>query len=120
MKRNAHDEALPWQREAYYVAARYRPLATTGVGLRYVEVEPGGRILPHASREAEWLFCMAGQGRMRVGEEETTLWPGDCVAVAAGALQGLVNDGAELLALLLVREAPAALLPELLRGLLQR
>lgn len=123
VKTNLYAEGLPWQQEAYYLAARYRQVSLAGLRLEaatflYIEVAAGGRILPHAQPEPEWLFCMEGSATFNLDEEETTLAAGDALLVPARAVQGLLNDGPAPLRLLLVRVASATPPPEV--GLLLR
>lgn len=122
-KRNLFAEGLPWQQEAYYLAARYRQVDLAGLNLEaatflYIEVAAGGRVLPHAQPWPEWLFCIEGSASFTLDEQESDLSTGDTLLVPAHAIQGLLNDSAAPCRLLLIRVASATLPPE--AGLLMR
>lgn len=55
---------------------------------------PGGATTAHYHRAAEELYLFtAGRGRLRVGEEERDVQPGDCVVIPPGAVHKLWNTG---------------------------
>jgi len=61
-------------------------------------VDPGFTSNAHAHDEQEEVFyCVSGQGRIRVGDEEGTLEPGVTVYVPPGAVHQLINDGDQIL-----------------------
>lgn len=104
---NVRDAALPWQRDPFHVAARYKLLESWwevgGLQARYIEIEVGGRILPHAPQQGELLYCLAGEGLFTLEEEAVTIRAGDCFAAPRGCIQGLVNEGEEALHLLSIQ-----------------
>ncbi|MGH2541973.1 MAG: cupin domain-containing protein [Ardenticatenaceae bacterium] len=103
-KRNVNDEDVPWRSGAYHVAARYRELAVGAGGrIQYVEVEVGGRILPHAPKQEQVWFCLDGEGSFIVDNEETTCRSGDCLAAPRNSVRGVVNQGTAPLRLLIVQ-----------------
>ena len=64
-------------------------------------VPPGTATDAHFHRETEELYLFtAGAGRLRVGEEERDVAPGDCVVIPPGAEHKLFNTGDEPLVLL--------------------
>jgi mannose-6-phosphate isomerase-like protein (cupin superfamily) len=69
--------------------------------LAEASVPPGGRTAAHFHRRTEELyFFTAGRGRLRVGEAERAVAPGDCAVIPPGTVHELVNEGAEPLVLL--------------------
>lgn len=57
-------------------------------------VPPGGETAAHYHRAAEELYLFtAGRGRLRVGDEERDVLPGDCVVIPPGAVHKLWNTG---------------------------
>jgi mannose-6-phosphate isomerase-like protein (cupin superfamily) len=64
-------------------------------------VPPGGETEEHYLRQSEEIyFFTAGQGRMRLGDEETEVGPGDTVVIPPGTRHKLWNPGSEPLKLL--------------------
>ena len=64
-------------------------------------VPAGGPTAAHYHREAEELyFFTAGRGRLRVGELEREIGPGDCAVIPPGTVHKLWNTGEEALVLL--------------------
>jgi mannose-6-phosphate isomerase-like protein (cupin superfamily) len=64
-------------------------------------VQPGQETAEHFHPQTEELYYfVAGEGRMRLGEEETSVVRGDCVVIPPGTLHKLFNDGTEPLVLL--------------------
>jgi mannose-6-phosphate isomerase-like protein (cupin superfamily) len=64
-------------------------------------VPAGGATAAHYHREAEELyFFTAGRGRLRVGELEREIGPGDCAVIPPGTVHKLWNTGEEALVLL--------------------
>jgi mannose-6-phosphate isomerase-like protein (cupin superfamily) len=105
-KSNAFDPSLPWQSAAYYIAARHRELAGATLlqtpQVRYIEVEAGGRILPHAHGQPELYFCIDGHGVFTRNKESVPLEAGDYLLVPPGCIQGLDNTGKHPLRLLAI------------------
>lgn len=55
---------------------------------------PGGATIAHYHPRAEELYLFtAGRGRMRLGDEERDVLPGDCVSIPPGAIHKLWNTG---------------------------
>jgi mannose-6-phosphate isomerase-like protein (cupin superfamily) len=64
-------------------------------------VEPGGETAEHYHPRAEELYYfVAGQGKMRLGDEEAEVRVGDCVVIPPGTPHKLFNTGSEKLILL--------------------
>jgi mannose-6-phosphate isomerase-like protein (cupin superfamily) len=64
-------------------------------------VAPGQATVEHFHPQTEELYYfVAGAGRMRLGEEEATVVPGDCVLIPPGTPHKLFNDGTDPLVLL--------------------
>ena len=57
-------------------------------------VPAGGATVAHFHREAEELyFFTAGRGRLRVGEDEREVGPGDCAVIPPGTVHKLWATG---------------------------
>lgn len=57
-------------------------------------VPPGGATLLHRHRLSEELYHVtAGCGRLRLGDEEIEVGPGDTVCIPPGTAHALVNSG---------------------------
>jgi mannose-6-phosphate isomerase-like protein (cupin superfamily) len=64
-------------------------------------VPPGGATTAHLHRRAEELYYFtAGEGRLRVGDEERAVGPGDCAVIPPGTAHKLWNTGSGPLVLL--------------------
>jgi mannose-6-phosphate isomerase-like protein (cupin superfamily) len=64
-------------------------------------VPPKGETLAHRHPRAEEIYYFAsGRGRMRLGDEEGAVAPGDCVVIPPGVVHKLWNTGAEPLVVL--------------------
>jgi mannose-6-phosphate isomerase-like protein (cupin superfamily) len=64
-------------------------------------VPVGGATTAHYHREAEELYYFtAGRGRLRVGDVERDVSPGDCAVIPPGTVHKLWNLGEESLVLL--------------------
>lgn len=62
--------------------------------LAQAAVPPGGATAAHFHRVTEELYLITdGRGRLRVGDEERDVGPGDCVVIPPGAEHKLVNTG---------------------------
>jgi mannose-6-phosphate isomerase-like protein (cupin superfamily) len=70
--------------------------------LAEARVPPGGTTDAHYHRTSEEIYYFtAGRGRMRLGEEESDVGPGDCVVIPPGVEHKLWNgDDSENLVLL--------------------
>jgi mannose-6-phosphate isomerase-like protein (cupin superfamily) len=61
-------------------------------------VDPGFTSNAHAHEDQEEVFyCVSGQGRIKVDDEEAPLEPGIVVYVPPKAVHKLINDGEEIL-----------------------
>ncbi|MGQ9600815.1 MAG: cupin domain-containing protein [Anaerolineae bacterium] len=61
-------------------------------------VDPGFTSNAHAHEDQEEVFyCVSGQGRIRVDDEELPLEPGVVVYVPPKSVHQLINDGPEIL-----------------------
>jgi mannose-6-phosphate isomerase-like protein (cupin superfamily) len=59
-------------------------------------VPAGGATLAHYHRESEEVYLVAsGRGRLRLGDEEAPIGPGDCVVIPPGTVHRLHADGDE-------------------------
>lgn len=105
-KLNVAEPAVSWESYAYHLATRFKRLEldelTPTLQALYVEVEAGGRILPHAQKRSELLFCIEGAGIFSLDEEETALGAGDSIVIRRGGVQGVRNQGDAPLRLLIV------------------
>lgn len=64
-------------------------------------VPPGAETAEHYHRRTEELYYFVrGQGRMRLGQEDTEIGVGDCVVIPPGIPHKLWNTGSEPLVLL--------------------
>jgi mannose-6-phosphate isomerase-like protein (cupin superfamily) len=55
---------------------------------------PGGATIAHHHPRAEELYLFtAGRGRLRVGDDERDVQPGDCVVIPPGVVHKLWNSG---------------------------
>jgi mannose-6-phosphate isomerase-like protein (cupin superfamily) len=64
-------------------------------------VPPGSATTAHFHRTSEELyFFTAGAGRLRIGDEERDVRPGDCAVIPPGTEHKLINPGDEPLVLL--------------------
>jgi mannose-6-phosphate isomerase-like protein (cupin superfamily) len=64
-------------------------------------VPPGNATTAHFHRTSEELyFFTAGAGRLRIGDEERDVRPGDCAVIPPGTEHKLINPGDEPLVLL--------------------
>ena len=77
-----------------WTAARAQSLAEA-------TVEPGAATAEHYHpRTEELYYFVAGEGRMRLGSDESEVTAGDCVVIPPGIVHKLWNEGAEPLVLL--------------------
>jgi mannose-6-phosphate isomerase-like protein (cupin superfamily) len=64
-------------------------------------VPPGTATIAHLHHRAEELYWFtAGRGRLRVGDDEREVGPGDCVVIPPGTAHKLWNIGHDALVLL--------------------
>lgn len=84
-----------------WTAARNQSLAEA-------TVPPGGETAEHFHKTTEEIyFFTRGHGRMRLGEDEQEVRPGDCVVIPPGVRHKLWNPSAEEPLVLLCCCAPA-------------
>jgi len=106
-KINVYDDGLAWQTHAYHLAARQKELTITNQALNgtlfLVEIAVGGRILPHSQPQSELLFCIEGTGRLSLSKAQTQLKRGDMLQLPAEVVRGIVNEGPQILRLLVIR-----------------
>lgn len=75
-----------------YSPARHQSLAEA-------RLAPGAATAAHYHRESEEIYLVAaGRGRLRVGDEERDVGPGDCAVILPGVVHKLWNTGEEELA----------------------
>lgn len=61
-------------------------------------VDPGFKSNAHAHEDQEEVFyCVSGQGRIKVDDEEAPLEPGAVVFCPPGSVHQLINDGDEVM-----------------------
>jgi mannose-6-phosphate isomerase-like protein (cupin superfamily) len=64
-------------------------------------VLPGGETAEHYHPQTEELYYfVAGEGRMRLGQDEAAVGAGDCVVIPPGTTHKLWNTGSQKLVLL--------------------
>lgn len=67
--------------------------------LAEARLAPGASTTAHYHREAEEFYLVTeGRGRLRVGNEEREIGPGDCAVILPGVVHKLWNTGDEELA----------------------
>ncbi len=122
-KINVYDDGIAWQTHAYHLTARQKKLVLTNQAfdgtLFLVEVFVGGRILPHAQPQIEVLFCLEGTGTLSLDNAHTELKRGDVLQLPAEVIRGIVNEGEQILRLLVIRtevEEPQIELKEWVKG----
>lgn len=76
-------------------------LASENQSLAEATVPPGRATTAHFHRASEELYYfVSGNGRLRIGDEQREVGPGDCAVIPPGAEHKLWNNGAEPLVLL--------------------
>jgi mannose-6-phosphate isomerase-like protein (cupin superfamily) len=93
----------------------FREQSQLGVRFDVWELPPGASegCHTHAGADAleEVYYVLAGQGMMRIEDEEVALAPGDAVLVPPGIDHGLFNTGPEPLRLVLLFGKPQPTVP---------
>ena len=69
----------------------------TDLTVTWVEVEPGSEQVAHSHLPEQVYVVVAGEGRMRVGNEERDVSAGDVVHIPPNAEHGIENTGDEML-----------------------
>ncbi len=58
----------------------------------------GGSTTPHYHRQTEEIYyILAGTGRMRIGDEQRDVGPGDAIAIPPGMVHTICNTGSSAL-----------------------
>jgi len=79
----------------------YRNSCIRAQSLAEARIASGGRTTAHYHpRTEEIYYIVAGQGKMRIGEELRDVGPGDAIAIPPGAIHQITNTGGEELKLL--------------------
>ena len=106
-KINVYEDGLAWQTRAYHLAARQKEVRLMNQALNgtlfFVEIAVGGRILPHSQPQTDLLFCIEGIGTLSLSKASTILKTGDMLQLPADIVRGIVNEGQQVLRLLVVR-----------------
>lgn len=72
----------------------YRNSGIRHQSLAEARVPVGTATTPHFHPQTEEIYyILAGQGRMRIGDEERTVGPGDAIAIPPGAVHTIRNPG---------------------------
>ncbi len=79
----------------------YRNSCIRNQSLAEARLPPGAATAPHRHVETEEIYyILQGEGRMRVGDEQRPVGPGDAIAIPPGTEHTLVNTGSGVLKLL--------------------
>ena len=65
----------------------------TDLTITWVDVEPGAKQVRHEHDPEQVYVILAGEGRMRVGDEERAVEAGDLIHIPANTEHGLENTG---------------------------
>jgi mannose-6-phosphate isomerase-like protein (cupin superfamily) len=72
----------------------YRNSSIVRQSLAEARVSPGATTTCHRHLQTEEIYyILAGQGRMRIGNEESLVGPGDAIAIPPGQLHQITNIG---------------------------
>lgn len=81
--------------------AHPRSSAARNQSVAEATVAPGGSTVAHLHRRSEEIYhFVSGSGRLRLGDRELEVGPGDSVVIEPGVPHRLVNDGGAPLVLL--------------------
>jgi mannose-6-phosphate isomerase-like protein (cupin superfamily) len=62
--------------------------------LAEARLPPGGKTTPHHHPQTEEIYyLLEGVGRMRIGDQERDVRPGDAIAIPPGVVHQIVNTG---------------------------
>jgi len=61
------------------------------LAVTWVDVEVGGRQIPHNHPEVQVYIIVAGRGRMQVGDEQKEVSAGELIYVSSGWMHGIEN-----------------------------
>ncbi|HSP43562.1 MAG TPA: cupin domain-containing protein [Luteolibacter sp.] len=67
------------------------------IAVTWVDVEPGGRQIPHSHPEVQVYIIIAGRGLMGVGDQVKQVSPGELIHVPSGKMHGIENTGEQTL-----------------------
>ena len=106
-------EAMPGERRVHFLnpnAVRLRKSLGDAVGLSHIgvhliQVEPGRDTTEYHRHyhEEECIYCLSGRGTLIIEGDRYPFGPGDFLGLPADtAAHGLVNDGSELLTILVM------------------
>ncbi|NOX35421.1 MAG: cupin domain-containing protein [Deltaproteobacteria bacterium] len=70
--------------------------------LAIARLEPGNEIKSHIDPMEEIYFVVSGTGMMRVDDDEQQVKPGDATWIPAGSAHSLLNNGPDILVILVV------------------
>lgn len=88
------DPTAPWQREAFYLAARRRVVAQSGTAALYlIEMSAGGQLVPHVQPDALWYLCVGGTGLCTLRSQEQRMAWGDMLDVPANTIHAFTATG---------------------------
>ena len=83
------------------------PDSARNQSLAEATIRPGGETAEHYHRAAEEIYYfVSGAGRMRLGDEESEVGPGETVVIPPGTRHKLQNTGSEPLVLLCCSSPP--------------
>lgn len=83
------------------------PETAQNQSLAEATVPPGGETTEHFHRASEEIYYfVTGEGRMRLGDEENAVGPGDAVVIPPGTRHKLWNPGSDPLVLLCCSSPP--------------
>jgi len=69
----------------------------TGLTVTWVEVEPGASQVVHSHEPEQVYVVVAGEGRMRIGDDERRVSADDAVHIPSDTEHGIENTGEETL-----------------------
>lgn len=73
----------------------HRNSCITRQSLAEARLPPQTSTTPHHHRATEEIYyILEGSGRMRIGDEQCDVQPGDAIAIPPGAIHQIVNTGA--------------------------
>lgn len=63
--------------------------------MRYFEIRPGGRIVPHKHPWEHEIFVVKGEGKLRIGSEWYVVKKGTFIFIPPNVVHEYVNEGNE-------------------------
>lgn len=90
--------ALPWKKSAkgspgVSIQDFLTKKENEKVTVRYVKVEPGGRIIPHTHDVWEVYYMLEGKGEAEMGDRKEVCSEGTCFIAPPGVRHSLKNMG---------------------------